>query len=99
MPLPIIQNKAKSDSELLASLNVKRAAIRDHVRLVAQHRLTGALIYGRPGIGKTWDIENTLEDTIPGNYTCPRGTVTSGGSLSYWKPMSAALSSWTTNPN
>jgi hypothetical protein len=75
----IVPGKPKTDAELLASLAVKRAAIRDHVRLVAQHRLTGVLIHGRPGTLKTWDVEETLEKVIPGNWLRPPSHVTPGG--------------------
>ena len=41
--------------------------------------LTGVFIHGRPGTGKTWDVEETLEKAIPGNWLRPRGHVTPGG--------------------
>jgi phage N-6-adenine-methyltransferase len=75
----IVPGKPKTDAELLASFGVKRAAIRDHVRLVAQHRLTGVFIHGRSGTGKTWDVEETLEKAISGNWLRPLSHVTPGG--------------------
>jgi phage N-6-adenine-methyltransferase len=74
-----VPGKPKTDAELLASLAVKRAAIRDHVSMVAQHRLTGVFLHGPSGTGKTRDVEETLEKVIPGNWLVPPSHVTPGG--------------------
>jgi hypothetical protein len=73
-----VSNLSPADHEQLAGFERRCDLIRDRVRSVADRYQNGLYLVGRPGSGKTYTVEETLQD-LGARYTCRNCHMTPAG--------------------